>query len=491
MNTKRAIFSGFISGLMLVLGWPGVEWTYLLFIAFIPLLLFVYDKKNNFKSCFIAALSSFFTWFAGSMYWLLAVSDSTHDIAIILLSFLIIPLMMSIPVLLFKGFITRFHTCLSFFVFPLLWTGFEFVQLQWTYGFTWLRFGLGFASIPWLSAICFYLSPAVLGFIVLLFNTSFAWIIYSIRTREANRTLITIWPAIFALTFIVFAVIKVPNKKSRSVRIAVIQPDIDPKQSLDEHSLYKQVMLFKRFALSLKKDAVDLLVCPEGYLRSRPEAPIILNDLKNNKAILEMQHISSKLNAPIITGMIALRLFTGNEKLPAYSFTLDDGRKAALFNTALMITPDGGLQIAVKNKLVPFMERIPEGIFHLSLNQMQKGYSSIDSTVVFQYKNLKIAPLICMDITDETYIAKMMNPKANLMVHISNDGWSGRDISAKQNECYARTMAISFNLPVVRSCTNGYSGFISNSGDIISKLNWHQAGILTETIELTPFSPKK
>ena len=158
-----------------------------------------------------------------------------------------------------------------------------------------------------------------------------------------------------------------------------------------------------------------------------------------------------------------------------------DDEKKGVYNSMLVI--NNQLEIVGeyrKQKLVPFGEFLPleKLLGIIGLKKITEGYGSFlkgsnQKNLIFE--NLNILPLICYEIIFTKFIQKS-DPKTNLIVNISEDGWFGKSIGPHQHFTKASFRAIEKNSFLIRSANKGISAIINNKGEIIKKLNPYETG---------------
>ena len=148
-----------------------------------------------------------------------------------------------------------------------------------------------------------------------------------------------------------------------------------------------------------------------------------------------------------------------------------------------------------KIKLVPFGEFLPfENILKkIGLKSLTNNYQSFsrgDLREIIEVKkknfSIKILPLICYEII---YSGKIFsNPKFDLIINISEDGWFGQSIGPKQHFDHSIFRAIESGKYVLRSANNGISAIINPLGIVEKSINFEQSGYveLNESRKIQP-----
>jgi apolipoprotein N-acyltransferase len=487
----KALFFSVLTGILLGVSWAPSSLAPLLFIAFIPLF-FVLDECNSYKKLFLYSFIAFAIWGISVLYWMGNIVINEPKEAITFLAFVIIPLIMTIPVLVWRLTANR-NKYLLWLSFPFFWTTYEFIQGRGDLAFTWLNLGLGLSSYP--KLIGFYRFTGAYGgtIAILMINVLLFLIIkYRADKKIRGRILAGLASLIICITWADLApgdYSPFNSEPDNKVAVAVVQANTDPYIKLDAHSLDAQFDTLRNMLLPLKGKHLDLIVCSEGYFRTSAR-PVLLNYIEQDTLIKSIKQLSLQMNAPILTGMIVQKIYYAAVAPSPTATKIKEGMYFDSYNAALLISPYQNTQVYVKDKLVPFMERTPlVGIFsflerfHFSLNQMKSSYSRMDNQYLFTYGNMKIDPVICLEVAFPDYITGFVKKGANMIVVISNDGWVGTTSGYMQGADYALALAAEMQKPVVRCANTGVSLFIQH-GKITKVGNWHEKKVIVQDVTL-------
>ena len=477
---KKSYILAILSGVLLGFSFPPLAFLPFILIAFIPLFYAIEEKTlaETFKLSFVA----FFIFTVMTMYWVLFIQVSFPQKIVIFLTFIFFSLVMTIPILMCRFIMLKFSSQKLLLTLPVFWGIFEFTQNYWEYGVSWTNIGYGLSSFP--SLMQFYsFSGIVGGGVILILINVLIFLIWNNSKRKK------IW--LIALTILGFIGINMAihffvKEKHHNAKITIIQPNIDSYEELNEHSLYNQVQTVLELTKGLEKGDTDLIVCPESFLKSRKEAPIILNNINDNPAIKELKKLSLKIDAPIITGLTGIQIIDSTN---IQSGQAPDESHIRLYNSALLIAHDIPVQIYVKQKLVPMMEKVPFSDifpslkkFKFGFNQSQLNYSNEWENNLFVYRKMRIAPAICYDAASNSNSSQLKKEDANLIVVMSNDWLAGKTSGFIQASYYARALAIQHRLPVIRSANTGRSSVINQSGEELSVIEWNTQKAVTTQI---------
>ena len=138
------------------------------------------------------------------------------------------------------------------------------------------------------------------------------------------------------------------------------------------------------------------------------------------------------------------------------------------------------LQEYRKQKLVPFGEFIPfeKVLSKFNFKKITEGYGSFlkgnkQKNIILD--ELNILPLVCYEIIFTEFIQNT-DPRTNLIINISEDGWFGNSIGPKQHFAKAVFRAVENNSFLIRSANKGISAIIDNKGLVLKKLDNFEAG---------------
>ena len=141
-----------------------------------------------------------------------------------------------------------------------------------------------------------------------------------------------------------------------------------------------------------------------------------------------------------------------------------------------------------KRKLVPFGEFLPfeNFLYNFGLKKITEGHGSFLKGIKnnnILINEINFLPLICYEIIFADLIQKS-DPKTNLIINISEDGWFGNTIGPDQHFTKSIFRAIENNTFLLRSANKGISAIIDNKGKIIKKLNRNEAGNIELNVPL-------
>ncbi|HEY5991519.1 MAG TPA: apolipoprotein N-acyltransferase, partial [Candidatus Udaeobacter sp.] len=101
--------------------------------------------------------------------------------------------------------------------------------------------------------------------------------------------------------------------------------------------------------------------------------------------------------------------------------------------------------------------------------------------------NAEIAPLICFEdtigeLTRQFVLSSEMNPGANLLVDITNDGWFLHSAGSHQHLTNAIFRCVETRRPMVRAANTGVTCFVNQFGRVTQTLRDETGSTFTEGV---------
>ena len=258
------------------------------------------------------------------------------------------------------------------------------------------------------------------------------------------------------------------NKKNLSLIkekyfVKVISPNFDLKYNLDKSEIETRLVKLIKYS-EPDRNLRTLFVWPEGVFSGYSfEEVVYLKEIFFNNF--------------------------GKKHLILFGINKSDTNKKGFYNSLVIV--DHRMNIIKeyhKQKLVPFGEFLPFEKFlnQVGIKKITEGHSSFLSgsdQKNLVINNLNILPLICYEVIFTKFIQRS-DPKTNLIINISEDGWFGNSIGPYQHFIKGVYRAIEQNSFLIRSTNKGLSVIINNKGEIIKKLNPNETGNLELEVPL-------
>ena len=471
------IFLGSISSLSL----PPFNYFIINFFTFSLIFIFLIKKSKIHKN---KKLFFFYGWlfgigyFISNLYWIsISLTFDENFKFLIPITIFLIPAFLSI----FFGLISYLfiilkpkNTTNSFLIFSLLFGVSEFLRGTILTGFPWNLIAFSFSNQSEILSITSVIGTYGFNLLCISIFTSPALLILKDTKIEIGIFIF------FLITFISFYSYGVYyeekfNKEKKDIydyKIRVIGSNISLDRfyfDVDTPSIIRD--LIKISSPNLKEKTI--FIWPEGML--------------SNFSQIELNKYNSLFSQKFNENHLLI-IGTNNQRI-------SNGLKD-YFNSLSVYDNELNLLASYnKIKLVPFGEFLPfENILKkIGLKSLTNNYQSFsrgDLREIIEVKkknfSIKILPLICYEII---YSGKIFsNPKFDLIINISEDGWFGQSIGPKQHFDHSIFRAIESGKYVLRSANNGISAIINPLGIVEKSINLEQSGYveLNESRKIQP-----
>lgn len=494
MKRIYKILLSLLSGLLLTTGWPERGFPFLLFLAFVPLLVVEYEqwknRSNNHATEIIPyILLSISTWVALTTWWV-AISTPVGIVATIVVNTSLVGgalLLFHITHRRLSGTIAPYTAFIGYMLSA------EFIHLRWDLNFPWLNLGHGFAAYP--KLIQWYEYTGVFGgsLWILLVNIL---IFFFVRDRVMHKMYslkIGMRLAATILLFIVPMIISVVRynrytEKIQPVDVVVVQPNIDPYN--EQFELDPMVVTERMLSMAAEKSdsLTDFAVFPESAIQEY----IFEDQIESSPSINRIREfIKNYARMNVITGISSRKVFKPGETLSASARKFRDADiYYDSYNTALYVAHDSTLQKYHKSKLTPGVELMP----YLDVLPFLKKFAidlggttgslgvNPDQTPFDVSSNLKVAPCICYESVYGEFMNRFIANDANVIFVITNDGWWGNTPGHRQHMLFSVIRSIETRRSIARSANTGISCFINQRGDISQRTAYWVPAVIRGTI---------
>jgi apolipoprotein N-acyltransferase len=489
MMSSRNLFWSLTSGLLLGLPWAVSSLFFVIFIAWVPLLILEEEARHhpNRTILFNYAFVSFLLWNILGTWWITQ-AQWLGAILILLANALV-------QALIFWS-ISRVRTSLNIpllFPFLMIWMGYEYFHESWDLAWPWLNLGNALTTAPELIQWVEY--TGIRGGTLWIILTNVA--IFKVADAYRKRGLGYIVPmgAVTVLLALIPALVSYPmfinfRKEGEIVTVALIQPNLDP---------YTEKFVPERQAQHLEEffRTADCILDEEtGYLFG-PETLIVEQiDERNPCASPSYRQLSdfcakyAELNC--VVGVHSYQK-VGEHVPPGSRFNQEEGFFYEAFNTALFLSPGSAPQFYHKTKLVPLFERMPFvqylgflGKYSLELGGYSGTYSLRQGKHAFVSPDASVGilPVICFESTFGSYCARNLPEAKGFICMITNDGWWKNTPGYLHHFNFSPVRAIECRRDLVRVANTGISALIDARGMVIARTDWWEKATLKGRIHL-------
>lgn len=329
-------------------------------------------------------------------------------------------------------------------IYPIIFIVMEEVRNHFPFGgFGWTRLAYTQADAPYARIAAIGGSVALSSFVLLIALSLFI-------LSQKRLSLIPLVPALFLL-------VPFQLQSIGTTEVLMIQGNV-PQFGLDFNSRAKEVFnnhLELTKQEMLKDSKVDFILWPEN---SVDVDPFLYPDV--SKAL-------NSIEKPLVIGAVL-------------------GKGEKLLNTSIL-WDDKNPKIYIKQHLTPFGEYIPiRSIAELvsPLVDRVKDFEPGDgANAIFTIDNVKIAPIICFELLDDSILHNAAK-NSNLLAVQTNSATFGMSAESAQQLAMTRVRAIEHGRNIVSVSTTGYSAVIDRDGKVIQKTSMGTAESIRANVDL-------
>jgi apolipoprotein N-acyltransferase len=506
--SRHPIAAGLTSGLLLWSAFPPVEWSWMSWMALVPLFWLAIQKGP--KLCLYLG-----TWAGGLVFWLFSVqwvrlSDPTAWLGWLAMA-LVLSLWWPVFLALARLAVLRLNIPLMMAA-PILWVGMEYIRAHFLSGFPW--YYLGHSQYRFLTLIQIADTTSALGvsFLIALAN---AWMVdllsLPLLKRTAKGTRLTARQSV-RLSIVVlllggtllYGALRLSTAKFRSgPRLALLQTNFEQryKQGAPKLEILETIERLTQRAVAAEPRP-DLIVWPEtafpyGYVAIEPETPasvlaqqvgrigqVTLAEWLDKKEIVgqRLHGLTDAIGVPMLVGSIY------------HDYRADGYNK---YNSAILFEPMlSAVSAYHKMHLVPFGEYIPflETMPWLTVfTPYRDGYVPV-LDFGHEPNTLSLGPYrmavgICFEDTVPHVIRRFFQEtvdgrQPDVLVNMSNDGWFQGSEELDMHLAVSVFRTIEHRVPLARAVNTGISALIDGNGEIRDLLPRVTEGVLSVTVPL-------
>lgn len=460
----QAYLPAAVSGLSLILCFPTFDLYPIAWVAFVPLLLSLLNRKP--KEAFTAGIVMGILYFFGTTYWIY--HSITHYGGISLAVSIVIVLLLSLYLSLYTGLFALIFSLKiastrlpALLLAPVFWVTLEFIRSYALTGFPWSS--IGYSQYKFLYGIQFADITGIYGasFLVLAINGAIADIVIA-RKRRAEMPLFSISHTLIGYSAFLFILLLIfsygywrihQQRPGTSVRASIIQGNIEQDKKWDSAYQEEVVNIYKELTLKAVPYSPSLIIWPETA------TPFYFGyDVSRSDDLVEFQR---QLNSSLLFGTVLVK------RPPS------GGKPALLTNSAVLLDEQGKISYVYdKIHLVPFGEYVPLRSILFFVDKLVAGigdYEPGNKVIKANTSFGSFGTFVCYEIIFPGLVRKFYSRDGDFIVTITNDAWFGRTTGPYQHFSMAVFRAIENRKPVLRAANTGISGYIDSSGRVIQR----------------------
>ncbi len=508
-NLILALSSGFLLGC----SFPPSPFYSLAYVAFIPFFVLLERIRSNVD----LARYSFvflFIFHCSTVYW---AGGFTHMkdpwMMTAGLALLVIHPFLYFPSIFLSSFVRKSLGRIPGLVsFALFWISYEYIHSVGEFTFPWMTVGNSQAYDTARIQIAEYTSTYGLSFLIFTFNILAYFILIHVssdykKLRSRNVIIsVTALIILYVAPLIYGRVIIARNTENRGrvVRVAVLQPNIDPWEKWGEGFQSKWTSYVRQLDTCLAETRVlaagspDLIVWPETAIPFQILLPRYAMQFE------KVLRTVDSVGIPVFTGLAHAEFVdSAHSSVTAQRY---ESSKIYVehYNSATLIEPGRRVgEVYKKMVLVPFAERIPYAATVKFLIEPLKWSVGISSwgmgkdTIVYDLRlregaSVRFSGMICYESVYPDFVRQFVKRGAEFLVVITNDSWWGKTSGAYQHAAFAALRAVENRRWVVQCANGGISEFVDpvgrvhSSSELFTEAGW--VGAVQARDEMTFYS---
>jgi len=457
-----------LSGALLALSFPRYGHPAFAWIALVPLLVALAERRPPPMRAFLLGLTSGFIYFAGTLYWTGTVIRTFGGIP------LPAAVLGVILLALYQGFFPALFALLSsrliarggaaaLFLSAASWVATEFFRGVVFGGFPWVLLGDSQITVLPVAQLASVLGVYGVSALVAFVNAAIAYAMLAAGRRRAA--------AIGAAAVVLIATgawgtARIADgsltRLGTPIRVGLIQANIaqeDKWKSGEARRIFTTYIAMTRDAV---KRGAEYVIWPESA------TPFMFEQDPTGQEVLRA--LAREVRVPI--------LFGSDQEVAQ--------PEPALYNAAFLVTPEGKTAAVYRKiHLVPWGEFIPMKrlLFFVSpLVDSFTDFSPGTSMVMLPVGSHLTSTAICYEVVYPSLIRQAVVAGSELLTTITNDAWYGHSSAPYQHFALASMRAIEQGRYLARAANTGISGVVDPYGRIVRQSGIFEQEALVEQV---------
>lgn len=458
---KNSTLWGVLAGIFCVLLWvlsiPPFDFAEAAYIAFCPLLLWLYLRPRGVLVLLVGFLTGWVGWFT-ILIWLRHVTwVGTSVLSAILSLLFVLWLLFAARIILSvekRSFPARL---LGFAGIAGLWVFIEWTRTWFLWGFPWAPIALSQWERPVVLQLAAWTGAYGVSFLLIFFNCCVA---HTLRSRVVQRER-KFWSGWFSpdlymamgslglCMYVFFQSLPLRDSVMPMFSASLVQPYIKPELKWDTERELENLNILETQTRFVSSAQSDFILWPEA---STPWP--ILGDYRMQRRI---ERLVNEIDAPILMG----------------NLSVERGDENVWRNGIFLVEPKLGLssQSYAKRELVPFGEYVPPPFGFISkVVPFEGSFTPGTSTGLIDLKvreeTWRVGPLVCYEDVFPDLARASARDGAQVFFVATNNAWYGEEGGAEQHAAHAVLRAVENRRPIIRVGNGGWSGWIDAYGTI-------------------------
>lgn len=493
MTKSKLLFSLIAGGFLLGICFLPLSLSFLVFFVFVPVL-FLADRQTSFFKFFLGCWLYFYVSCATGLYMGAFIPMSVMDkLMLVIILYGAYSLVISIPVLLYRCTARYVHTNAKYFLIPAYWAICHYIFVHSEFGIPVLSLPSTLSSYPFLLQLTAFGGGTMAVFYIWCNNILIYLLLKNRReTIARNRYLYLLagFNVLFVMANYVASVSsELPFEKQ--ITVAAVQPNFDNTIALGQKEATDRLGDIKELSLNGIPGKPDLIVWHESAVQG---FIIDMDSLETDPVIRYVRETATLRKAPLLTGIVLYKLYPSHADAPTTARETNDssGRYYDVYNGAILIPPDSSkIQVYIKNKLIPFIERMPyinyfgfAERFKINFGTVYPSFGIHPNEQPLVYKDLRIAPVICSEAFFTDHVGTLCANGANLVVSMTSEGWTNREMGNRLYTSVLTPLSIACKKNFVICSNNGQSMVKDINGSTTIATRYKKQTVLVAPVRL-------
>ncbi len=472
--------SAILSGLLLSAAFPPVEWDWLIWLAFIPLLL-APAPPTTWRRCMVGYIFGF-AHFVTSLLWLNEIGFAAGVLLAFACAFF--PMIWYVLSATLTAQLNSSRSALAqatnrlapvrsggavryailVILIPAAWVAIEWVR-SWIFtGFSWNQLGISQFQRGGLIRPVIWTGVYGISFLIVAGNYVLIWLVKSwwqrLRHHPEREFPLPVMIGILLMLPGFYLVINQPEygRPLSILQVAGIQGNIPQTRSYSQAQLGEIVTIYDDLTRrAVRAGTPDLVIWPETAVPAPARYDPLYNRILNG--------LFRDVQTPMLIGTLDYRPAAGQ----------DNSDDMLSLNSVLYYGPNGELlDFYNKTHLVPFGEYVPfEAHLPWLVDWIGMGRSLTPGTeyTVFQLPQQADAGVnICYEDAYPQISRRFVLNGANVLMTLTNDAWYAESAGPRQHLIHAVFRAVENQRPLFRSGNNSDTCLILPNGRIVGEL---------------------
>ncbi len=472
MQRLQPVLLAIVSGVLLALAFPKVDWNILAWVAFIPLLWVTQGQtlRRAFSLGWIAGMG----FYLCTLYWIVGTiglySNIPHLIAVgpLLLMCAILSTYTGIfaaGLCLYQNKSPHNRGSFIFLLGPALWVALEWVRSFFFIGFPWVS--LGYSQYNFLNLIQFVEFTGMYGLSALVIcGNMVLFSVFSRRGSGRGRVLLVFLLIVAGLWgwggWRRYQLAALPQ--THRLNIGIAQGNIAQNKKWGPDYQETTIARYEQLTRQIAEQNVDLVVWPEASV------PFFFqSDVTYRGRLLDL---AQETRTPLLFGSPAFRA---------------RGTELRLFNRVYLLSPDTSI-LGHYDKIIltPFGEYIPfQDSLLFFLDKLVEGIGDFvpgTTPTIFSLPFGTFGVLICYEGVFPDLARRFVRNGATLLINVTNDAWFGETSAPYQHLAMEAMRAVENRVPLVRSANTGISAIVNIDGQIQAQTDLLETTFIAEPL---------